>query len=78
MDYKAKSLWFTVTPSDVVVDSIYGGRKQVARSDQQITVLDYVFLPDTPGTYNRNSGLSSRKRIIGAVCKDYCPQLPIT
>jgi cell surface protein SprA len=51
-DYKAKSFWYTVTPSDVVVDSIYGGRKQVARSDQQVTVLDYVFLPDTPGTYN--------------------------
>ena len=33
IDYKAKSFWYTVTPSDVVVDSIYGGRKQVARSD---------------------------------------------
>ncbi len=52
MRYKAKSFWFNITPSDVVVDSIYGGRKQVARADQQITVLDYVFLPDTPGTYN--------------------------
>jgi hypothetical protein len=61
MDYKAKSLWFTITPSDVTVDSIYGGRKKVARSDQQITVLDYVFLPDTPGTYNWTPDLVQKK-----------------
>ncbi|MCW9095320.1 MAG: cell surface protein SprA, partial [Ignavibacteriaceae bacterium] len=61
MNYKAKSFWYTVTPSDVVVDSIYGGRKQVARSDQQVTVLDYVFLPDTPGTYNRNPDLQQKE-----------------
>ena len=60
MNFKAKSLWFTVTPSDVTVDSIYGGRKQVARSDQQITVLDYVFLPDTPGTYNGQPDLQQK------------------
>ncbi len=52
MQHKAKSFWFNITPSDVVVDSIYGGRKQVSRSDQQITVMDYVFVPDTPGTNN--------------------------
>ncbi len=52
MGYKGKSFWYTVTPSDVVVDSIYGGRKQVARSEQQVPVLDYVFLPDTAGSYN--------------------------
>ncbi len=52
MGYKGKSFWFTVTPSDVVVDSIYAGRKDVARSEQQVPVLDYVFLPDTPGSYN--------------------------
>jgi len=52
MGYKGKSIWFTVSPSDVVVDDIYAGRKQVARSEQQIPVLDYVFLPDTPGSYN--------------------------
>ncbi|MBT8379591.1 MAG: cell surface protein SprA [Ignavibacteria bacterium] len=52
MQYKAKGFWYTITPSDVVVDSIYGGRKKVARSDQQVSVLDYVFLPDTPGTFN--------------------------
>ena len=52
MGYKGKSFWYTVSPSDVVIDSIYAGRKDVARSEQQIPVLDYVFLPDTPGSYN--------------------------
>ena len=60
IDYKAKSFWYTVTPSDVVVDSIYGGRKKVARSDQQVSVLDYVFLPDTPGTYNGTPTLEQK------------------
>ena len=67
MNYKAKSFWFTVTPSDVVVDSIYGGRKQVARSDQQVTVLDYVFLPDTPGTYNREPTLQDKSKNWGGM-----------
>jgi len=67
MNYKAKSLWFTITPSDVTVDSIYGGRKQVARSDQQITVLDYVFLPDTPGTYNWDPDLVQKQNNWGGM-----------
>lgn len=67
MTFKAKSIWFTVTPSDVVVDSIYGGRKQVARSDQQITVLDYVFLPDTPGTYNGVPDLQQKQNNWGGM-----------
>ncbi len=67
MDYKAKSFWYTVTPSDVVVDSIYGGRKQVARSDQQITVLDYVFVPDTPGTYNWRPDLLQKEKNWGGM-----------
>lgn len=69
MDYKAKSIWFTVTPSDVVVDSIYGGRKQVARSDQQITVLDYVFVPDTPGTYNWQPDLQQKQNNWGGMMR---------
>ena len=67
MDFKAKSFWYTVTPSDVVVDSIYGGRKQVARSDEQITVLDYVFIPDTPGTYNWTPDLAQKENNWGGM-----------
>ena len=69
MSYKAKSFWFTVTPSDVVVDSIYGGRKQVARSDQQISVLDYVFVPDTPGTYNWDPALQEKEKNWGGMMR---------
>ena len=61
MGYKGKSFWFTVSPSDVVVDDIYAGRKEVARSEQQIPVLDYVFLPDTPGSYNSDPTLQDKQ-----------------
>ncbi|MCU0413042.1 MAG: cell surface protein SprA, partial [Ignavibacteriaceae bacterium] len=69
MSFKSKSFWYTVTPSDVVVDSIYGGRKQVARSDQQITVLDYVFVPDTPGTYNWTPDLQQKENNWGGMMR---------
>ncbi|MBE0570979.1 MAG: cell surface protein SprA [Ignavibacteriaceae bacterium] len=69
MSFKSKSFWYTVTPSDVVVDSIYGGRKQVARSDQQITVLDYVFVPDTPGTYNTDPDLVQKENNWGGMMR---------
>ena len=52
MPYKAKSFWYNVTPSYITVDQIYGDRKQVARSDQQVTVMDFVYLPDSVGTNN--------------------------
>lgn len=54
MGYKAKSFWYNITPSVVTVQQIYGDRKQVARSDQQVSVLDFVYLPDSVGTYNWN------------------------
>ncbi len=69
MDYKGKSFWFTVSPSDVVIDSIYAGRKQVARSEQQIPVLDYVFMPDTPGTYNWYPTLEQRQTNWGGMMR---------
>ena len=65
MGYKGKSFWYTVSPSDVVVDSIYGGRKDVARSEQQVPVLDYVFLPDTPGSYNGVSNIGGENTKLG-------------
>lgn len=58
MDHKGKTFWFTKAPSDITVEQIYGDRKSVARADQQVSVLDFVFLPDTPGTYNYTPELS--------------------
>ncbi len=51
MSYKAKSFWYTVSPSAVTVYDLWGTRKKVAKADEQVTVLDYVYIPDTPGTY---------------------------
>lgn len=69
MPYKGKAFWFNETPSPFTVQQIYGERKQVARSDQQVTVLDFVFLPDTPGTYNWEPNLSDRQKVWGGNMK---------
>ncbi len=52
MPYKAKALWYNITPPNVNVRDIWGTRKQVATQDQQVQTLDFVFLPDTPGVNN--------------------------
>ncbi len=69
MDYKAKSFWFTVTPSDVRVPDIWGNRKKVAQADNQVPVLDWVFMPDTPGTYNYNPILSNPNKTWGGMMR---------
>ncbi len=69
LPYKGKTFWFNETPSNVTVQQIYGDRKQVARSDQQVTVMDVVFLPDTPGTYNWNPNLSDQIKAWGGMMK---------
>lgn len=53
MNYKGKSFWFNVLPSDVYVNDIWQDKK-VARGDEQVTVLDYVFMPSRAGAFNRN------------------------
>ena len=68
MDYKAKSIWFTVTPSDVNVKEIWPN-KSVATEDQQVTVMDYVFLPDTPGSFNYYPQLGDRQKNWGGIMK---------
>jgi Motility related/secretion protein len=67
MKYKAKSFWYTET-STVNVHDIWPNR-QVAKSDQLVSVMDYVFLPDTPGTYNHTPELSNRERNWGGIMK---------
>ncbi|MGD8306523.1 MAG: cell surface protein SprA [Ignavibacteria bacterium] len=52
MPYKSKAFWYNITPGIVTVQDIYGDKKQVARQDQQVTVLDFVYYPDSVGTYN--------------------------
>ncbi|HCY77178.1 MAG TPA: cell surface protein SprA [Ignavibacteriales bacterium] len=69
MVHKGKSFWFTETPANVTVQDIYYDRKQVAKADQQVTVMDYVFLPDTPGTYNYDPQLQDRTKSWGGIQK---------
>jgi cell surface protein SprA len=69
MDYKAKSFWYTATPSDVRVEDIWGSRKQVSKQDDNVTVMDYVFLPDTQGTYNYTPTLQERNKNWGGIMK---------
>lgn len=69
MNYKAKSFWFNFLPSDVTVRSIWGDRKKVATGEEQITVLDYVFLPDRKGPYNYNPQLGNKKLAWGGIMK---------
>lgn len=68
-NYKAKSFWFTVTPSDVRVQDIWGSRKRVSKQDDNITVMDYVFLPDTQGTYNISPRLQDKTKNWGGIMK---------
>jgi cell surface protein SprA len=51
MAYKGKTFWYSITPSPVTVPDLWGTRKVVAKADLQVSTLDYVFMPDTPGTY---------------------------
>ncbi len=69
MDYKGKTFWFTVTPSDVTVQQIYADKKKVATQDQQVSVMDFVFLPDTPGVYNHYPKLNEPKKTWGGIQK---------
>jgi cell surface protein SprA len=69
MEFKGKSFWFTETPSNITVKDIYYDRKQVGRNDQQVTALEYVFLPDTPGTYNYNPQLDNPNKTWGGIQK---------
>ena len=69
MDYKAKSFWFTATPSNVRVQDIWGSRKRVSKQDDNVTVMDYVFLPDTLGTYNYTPTLQDRNKNWGGIMK---------
>ncbi len=52
MGYKAKSFWFNELPSTISVEDIWGDRKQTARDDQQVTVLDFIYRPNEVGRYN--------------------------
>ena len=67
--HKGKTFWFTETPATVTVQQIYGDKKSVARADQQVSVMDFVFLPDTAGSFNNDPQLQERNKSWGGVQK---------
>ena len=52
MRYKAMAWWYSITPSDVQAQYIWP--KRSVTQQNQVPVMDFVFDPDTPGTYNWN------------------------
>ncbi|MEW6193687.1 MAG: cell surface protein SprA [Bacteroidota bacterium] len=69
MNYKAKAYWFNITPSDVTVEEIYGDRKVAAPDQQQITVLDFVYLPTERGYYNYFPDLDEKEKNWAGIMK---------
>ncbi len=76
MHYKGRSWWVTTNPSNVTVTDLYGKdpktglpRKQVATSDQNVTVMDFGFDPLLPGSYNHFRDLSDPKKSWGGMMK---------
>ena len=59
MNYKAKSWWYNVLPSNITVEDIWGDGKQVGRNDG-ITALDFKYDPGLRGAYNWNPDLNDK------------------
>ncbi|MFC2133143.1 cell surface protein SprA [Bacteroidota bacterium] len=54
---KARSYWFNILPSDVTIYDIWGDRREAARENTQVTVLNWDYDPNLPGFYNWNPDL---------------------
>ncbi|RPI02409.1 MAG: cell surface protein SprA, partial [Ignavibacteriae bacterium] len=59
MDYKAKSCWFNVVPSDVFIENIWGNRKSYAQGEGQVMSLDFYFHPEMRGEFNYSLNLKN-------------------
>ena len=57
MNYKGKACWFNVIPSDVIIDSIWAGRKSYAQGENQVTSLDFHYHPERRGEFNYSMNL---------------------
>ncbi|MGE5431858.1 MAG: cell surface protein SprA [Syntrophomonadaceae bacterium] len=68
MSHKGKSWWYNRLPSDVQVVNIWP-QKKVARGDEQVTVLDFMFDPARKGTYNYNPDLGNKDLSWGGMMK---------
>lgn len=64
---KAMTHWFTPVPSTVRTEDIWGDRRQVSRSDDQVSVMEFVYLPTVRGRYNLDYELSNTDRNWGGI-----------
>ncbi len=76
MPYKGKSWWVSINPSGVTVAQVYGvdpktgePKKQVAKGDENVTIMDYAFNPNQPGSYNHNPNLTNPQQSWGGIQK---------
>lgn len=69
MNYKAHSYWYNILPSPIVVEDIWGDRKQVARENEKVTVLDMVYEPSKRGSFNYNPSLDTLSQNWGGMMK---------
>ena len=69
MNYKAKSWWYNITPPVTDVKQIWP-KKVVAKNDQNVTVLDYVFDPARKGFYNYNQNMTASGNNWGGIMKN--------
>ncbi|MBD3410637.1 MAG: cell surface protein SprA, partial [Ignavibacteriales bacterium] len=67
-DFRGKSFWFNILPSDVNIRDIWPKKSYVPGEDK-VTVLDYVFMPDTPGVYNVTPNLADPSLAWGGAMK---------
>ena len=59
MEYKGRACWFNVQPSDVLIDTLWNGRKSHATGENQVMSLDFYFHPEQRGEFNYSMKLDS-------------------
>lgn len=69
MDYKGKTNWYNIIPSDVNIKDIYGDQKKAPPDGQQITTLGLIFDPAKKGYYNYSPSLGDPTKMWGGIMK---------
>jgi len=68
MSYKAKTIWYNIIPSDVLVSEIWP-QKTVAQGQEQVTVLNLDYDPSLRGEFNYKPLLADRRRNWGGLMR---------
>jgi len=57
--HKVMVNWFTPVPPTVKTTDIWGNRRSVGKSDDQVSVMDFIYYPDVRGRYNGDYELAN-------------------